>query len=212
MTREEASFILANIDRRVCDDELNEALDMGIKALEQEPCDDVISRQAVEDKLLKLCNELEVIFADIRMKEGDDCVCGLCEYDCDHGIDGSAFECPGFETDECFKLADEIRHEWQSTKGLPSVNPQPCEELDFVQPHKKIGVSLSSQPKTGHWIEIAKYSDGNHKIECSECESHIFDRGHANSYNVKNKYKYCPNCGAKMIEPQESEVQDADRG
>lgn len=39
MTREEASFILANIDRRVCDDELNEALDIAIKALEQEPCD-----------------------------------------------------------------------------------------------------------------------------------------------------------------------------
>lgn len=37
MTRKEASFILANIDRRVCDDELSEALDMAIKALEQEP-------------------------------------------------------------------------------------------------------------------------------------------------------------------------------
>jgi len=38
MTKKEASFILANIDRRVCDDELSEALDMSIKALEQEPC------------------------------------------------------------------------------------------------------------------------------------------------------------------------------
>ena len=38
MTRKEASFILANIDRRVCDDELSDALDMSIKALEQEPC------------------------------------------------------------------------------------------------------------------------------------------------------------------------------
>lgn len=37
MTNKEASFILANIDRRVCDDELIEALDMAIKALEQEP-------------------------------------------------------------------------------------------------------------------------------------------------------------------------------
>lgn len=36
MTRKEASFILANIDRRVCDDELSEALDMSINALEQE--------------------------------------------------------------------------------------------------------------------------------------------------------------------------------
>ena len=35
MTENEASFILANIDRRVCDDELSEALDMAIKALEQ---------------------------------------------------------------------------------------------------------------------------------------------------------------------------------
>jgi len=65
--------------------------------------------------------------------------------------------------------------------------------------------SVSPQPKTGHWIEIAKYSDGKHKIECSECGNHIFDRGHANSFNVKNKYKYCPNCGCRMVEPQESE-------
>lgn len=35
MTRKEASFILANIDRRVCDDELSEALDMAIKTLEE---------------------------------------------------------------------------------------------------------------------------------------------------------------------------------
>lgn len=45
MDKKEASFILANIDRRVCDDELNEALDMAIKALEQEPCEDCISRE-----------------------------------------------------------------------------------------------------------------------------------------------------------------------
>jgi Pyruvate/2-oxoacid:ferredoxin oxidoreductase delta subunit len=69
------------------------------------------------------------------------------------------------------------------------------EQLPSVQPERK----------TAHWIEIAQYSDGKHKIECSECGNHIFDRGHANSFNVKNKYKYCPNCGAKMVEPQESE-------
>ena len=60
--------------------------------------------------------------------------------------------------------------------------------------------ALEGQPKTGHWIEVAKYSDGKHKIECSECGNYIFDRGHANSQNVKDKYKYCPNCGAKMEE------------
>lgn len=37
MTREEASFILANIDRSVCDEELSEALDVAIEALKHEP-------------------------------------------------------------------------------------------------------------------------------------------------------------------------------
>ena len=48
MTREEASFILANIDRRVCDDELNEALDMAIKALEQETILDKIRAEIMD--------------------------------------------------------------------------------------------------------------------------------------------------------------------
>ena len=87
--------------------------------LKQEPCEDAISRQAVEDKLLKLCNELEGIFANIRMQNQDESVCGLCEYDCP-----APYECPGFDIEDCFKLADEIRHKWQSTKDLPSVNPQ----------------------------------------------------------------------------------------
>lgn len=60
----------------------------------------------------KLINELEEIFSDIREKNVDDSVCGLCEYDCDHGLDGLANECPGFERDDCFKLKDEIRREW----------------------------------------------------------------------------------------------------
>lgn len=51
MTNEEASFILANIDRRVCDDELSDALDMAIKALEQQTCDDCISRADVKKYL-----------------------------------------------------------------------------------------------------------------------------------------------------------------
>lgn len=59
----------------------------------------------------------------------------------------------------------------------------------------------SVQPsRKGHWIEVEKYSDGKHKIECSECGNYIFDRGHANSQNVKEKYRYCNYCGADMRE------------
>lgn len=40
MTKEEASFYLANMDRRYMEEGMSEALDMAIQALEQEPCDD----------------------------------------------------------------------------------------------------------------------------------------------------------------------------
>lgn len=89
----------------------------------------LVSRQAVEDKLIKLCDSLEEIFANIRMMNVDESVCGLCEYDCP-----APFECKGFETDECFKLAYEIRHKWQSTKELPPVNPQNCDTCEVGNP------------------------------------------------------------------------------
>lgn len=56
MTRKEASFILANIDRRVCDDELSEALDMSIKALEQEPILDKIKEEIEQIELVTCCS------------------------------------------------------------------------------------------------------------------------------------------------------------
>ena len=44
------------------------------------------------------------------------------------------------------------------------------------------------EPKTGHWIEMPI------GFRCSNCNE------------LENKTtKYCSNCGAKMIEPQESE-------
>ena len=85
---------------------------------------DAIYRQDAKDRLTILVNEIESIFADIRERNVDDSVCGLCEYDCDHGIDGSAFECLGFERDDCFKLKDEYRKEWTDVSALPSVRPR----------------------------------------------------------------------------------------
>lgn len=73
---------------------------------------DLISRKKAEDKLKRVVTEMETIFAHIRERNVDDSVCGLCEYDCDHGIDGYANECPGFELDDCFKLNEKYRREW----------------------------------------------------------------------------------------------------
>jgi hypothetical protein len=94
---------------------------------------DVIYRQDAKDRLTILVNEIESIFADIRERNVDDSVCGLCEYDCDHGIDGSAFECLGFERDDCFKLKDEYRKEWTDVSALPSAQPELIEKAAYIR-------------------------------------------------------------------------------
>ena len=64
--------------------------------------------------------------------------------------------------------------------------------------------ALEQQPKTGHWIEKDDF-DGDTHYDCSECgESFCLIDGTP----TDNLYNYCPNCGAKMIEPQEREGED----
>lgn len=54
------------------------------------------------------------------------------------------------------------------------------------------------EPKIGHWID--DMSIGYHVSICSNCNW----RGHGDTCLIY-KPKYCPNCGARMVEPQESE-------
>ena len=169
MTREEAkAYFKRHIDLYCVTGICREAEEMAIQALEQEPCEDAISRQAVEDKLLKLCNQLEGIFANIRMQNQDESVCGLCEYDCP-----TPYECPGFDTEDCFKLAYEIRYEWQSTEDLHSVKPQ---------------------EKTGHWKYDYTSADGHKTYHCSKCGCYLQPK-----YSEPlSSFKWCSLCGARM--------------
>ena len=68
--------------------------------------------------------------------------------------------------------------------------------------------SVTPKEKTGHWIGHREHCEnlgvmpsGLGAYEwCSNCDCGIDVREwHRNHYN------FCPNCGAKMIEPQESE-------
>ena len=54
------------------------------------------------------------------------------------------------------------------------------------------------ESKTGHWIFIEHWYDVGRRVKCSEC-GQVFCLGEEVSKN------YCANCGAKMVEPQESE-------
>jgi hypothetical protein len=59
-------------------------------------------------KLLDVVSHCRELYAEtcreIRETSVEDYVCGMCKFDCDHGLDGYANECPGFETDDCFEL------------------------------------------------------------------------------------------------------------
>ena len=77
MTKEEASFILANIDRTQFDEHTNTSLDMAISALEQEPCDDVVSRQAVLNEFYDVENLYNRIKQLPSVRPQEQTVCDL---------------------------------------------------------------------------------------------------------------------------------------
>jgi hypothetical protein len=47
------------------------------------------------------------------------------------------------------------------------------------------------EQQTGHWIDMDEWLSPFLPCECSECKAVEFE-----------KSKYCPNCGAKMVELQ----------
>lgn len=62
------------------------------------------SRLRLQDVVIKGMELYEETCKDIREQHVDTSVCGMCIEDCDHGPDGYANECSGFERDDCFRL------------------------------------------------------------------------------------------------------------
>lgn len=58
--------------------------------------------------------------------------------------------------------------------------------------------TLEQEPKTGHWIK-SEIKNATHCV-CSECGDYWDITG--------DLFAFCPNCGAKMVEPQDSEVDE----
>ena len=124
-------------------DDTMAALDMAISALEQQPCEDAISRSSLLEKLDD-CYKEKVKIAPDNMAEG-------------------------------FAQVEKL------IKQEPPVTPQ--------------------EPKTGHWIEGQTDNPNIHNILCSCCFEGYPSKGHANSQYTKEKFQWCPKCGARMVEP-----------
>jgi len=76
---------------------------------------------------------------------------------------------------ENFSGDDAMQESIDAIRVMPSVTPQ--------------------EPKTAHWEYGYAFADGNY-CKCSECKEII---------KCIYPMHYCPNCGAKMVEQQESE-------
>lgn len=126
------------------------------EALDQQPCDDCISRQAVLDAI------------DVKAWE-------FCDY-----------------------LIREGRNDEQQPVSHFADNLRECvgEDLPPVTPKEK----------TGRWISFGVQGEIDGQIvrafTCSKCGAISIFR--VSNRNIVNG-DLCPNCGAKMIEPQESE-------
>ena len=138
------------------------ALDMAIKALEQQPCN-AISRQAANDIVRHECGEWKGLAKEIVKQ-----------------FNGLPPVQPKYNPDEWCHDCKEYDHDKHCCPRHNGVIRKVVEEIK--QPKIKVG----------HWIDIPKYKDI--AWQCSECE-----------YFTTLKHSYCPNCGAKMVEPQESE-------
>ena len=110
-------------------------------------------------------------------------------------------------------------------KGIAALEAEPCEdavsrgvfeqvmwERDVaIDQLKELGYGFGEKPRTGHWIihdesiilPTGKTATGG--VICSECGYKTHNKGHA---IIGCPYNYCPSCGARMVEPQESEEQE----
>ena len=66
-----------------------------------------------------------------------------------------------------------------------------CHALDLEK--------AEQEHKSGKWNEYYTSQKGNNVFNCKECgHTFIVTQG-------KDNMNYCPNCGCRMVEPQESE-------
>lgn len=56
------------------------------------------------------------------------------------------------------------------------------------------------EPKIGHWIKYGIPRCGEQHYKCTNCDEY-FNFGVYSDY-YKKAFKFCPNCGAKMVESE----------
>lgn len=162
---------------------------MVLELLEQEPCDDCISREDVLDAINDIGSGA---FASYSYYSNlFDFVCELSPVEpdkCDDCISREALD------DAISNLTYWHFENGRLITGGGGSKAETVYKVDDVTRLTHILPPVTSQPKMGHWINI----DATHS-KCDRCGA-IFEIASENG-----EANFCPNCGAKMVEPQESE-------
>lgn len=218
MTNEEAIEMLEYIRRTgngesaYKNDAQSIALDMAIQALEQELSRDmeeimeIINCDAdAEIKCKMISNILTAkphYFEEQKVKALEQPQCNTCKHNNKKWEDEPCDGCCGNRNYEPIYypqvegitptvvkphdgdlISRQALQEWIKDKSFGDIVVASEHNFDCLPPVKP-------QEKTGHWIPKNSFLL---KYKCSECNCE------------SERYNFCPNCGARMIEPQESE-------
>lgn len=190
-----------------------------IKALEQEPSGDLISRQAVIDLIEHYNSDGlgSVFYGYENGVKFADAVNKLPSVNPQEQIAQERYEdlCEYFgEAKDILKNRDDFkawlaRVKWHIRKAeelYRKYEQEPKTDTwsikDVADTLVKHGLIVEQEPETGHWI-AQDIHNCHTDFKCSECGyihsfMHLYGKPTAD-------YTYCPRCGAKMIETQESE-------
>ena len=205
MTREEQIMKLQTYKMFEGEDTVYVDRDDVLKILEQEPCEDAISRQAVLDiaktsksnwidnsVLFKKVNNLPPVTPQPKIdtwsiKEVADTLekHGLIKEQepCEDAVSRQAL----YEWLDGWKEKNKYYHPHTKNEIIPI-----CEVIDIIQSLP----SVTPKPKTGRWIDIMV---GDMPAQaCDQCNT-FYPLAYTGG-----GHKFCPNCGAKM----ESEVEE----
>ena len=229
MTREEAHKILSNgLVNAPSEHEWCMAFEMAIKALEQAPCEDAISRESAIDAVSEALEHVVIEHEDVAKKMINKLPPvkpqELCE-DTISRILKIMWNCRGKNTTSIDKvkmeqiIRDELQPKQESCEDAirredalqalckavhKNDDTIPCSNQresclwsktkvqDYAREIWKLP-SVTPQPKTGHWISHYDEDAKEGWYECDRCHTE-------RAFNTK----FCPDCGRRMVEPQES--------
>lgn len=218
MTREEAIKMLeyikhtGNGESEYKNDAQAIAIDMAIKALEPEPCEDAVSRNAIIQKLNTMdryvSEELRLCDTDKKFPKNEVFIVDDVYEEIVENLPSAQPE-QRYTEEELRVFAHGISLSLLSKRSAQHwrYDEDTATEIKFLERlYEKVGADMrGEQPtieprKKGKWIIKDNPGTGWYRITCSECGEDVTSTAPCIGFypNAKVMWDFCPNCGADM--------------